>query len=401
MLTENVVNNNFKNIMVPAAVLGIIMHIYVVVVFYYLGTPQLIFVPVIGTLIVLSTAQFMRVKIISSYLAFIIVAYCITTEVVINTHYLGWNSGFFYFICVLPLIFLLNSTWKVWVVIIFNGSLIITTLILMWLYYNKSGLLSINVSKLESINLFNQLMLGLCVLVVMIFFSYKNNEKDQALVKANAILGKKNIEISNQKNHLEILLKEVHHRVKNNLQVISSLLSLQKRTVDDESIISVLDESKRRVEAIALIHHKLYSDEFGNQVDFQSYLSELVSSQEMMQSRIKCSLDTIAVTLHLDVAVPLGLIVSEMITNALKHAFAHQTNPILKITLSKETNFYQLIVHDNGVGFPADFSLEHEGSLGTEIISALITQIEGEIEFKNDHGAKFIIRFNDVLALNN
>ena len=395
MLTVNQVNNNFKFIMYLTAILGLITNIYIVFVLYYVDALQLILSPILGSLVFIICAQLMSKNLISSYFAFIISAYTVTLEVVMHTHYLGWGSGFFYFICVLPLIFLLNSTWRVWIVVVFNGSLIIITLLLVYFYYDQSGVYYITVDKLDNINFLNQFMLASCVIVIMIFFSFKNNEKDQALVKANQDLEKQNNEISIQKNHLQVLLKEVHHRVKNNLQIISSLLALQKSSIEDEEIISVLDESKRRVEAIALIHQKLYIDETGNQVDFKSYLSELINSQEIMQSKIKCILNSVALTLNLDIAVPLGLIVSEMLTNSIKHAFPNQPDPKLLISLSKRKTSYELIVHDNGIGLPSNFSLNQTGSLGTEIIAALIEQIDANIHFENDNGAKFTIQFSE------
>ncbi len=395
MLTVNQVNNNFKFIMYLTAILGLITNIYIVFVLYYVDALQLILSPILGSLVFIICAQLMSKNLISSYFAFIISAYTVTLEVVMHTHYLGWGSGFFYFICVLPLIFLLNSTWKVWIVFVFNASLIIITLLLVYFYYDQSGVYYITVDKLDNINFLNQFMLASCVIVIMIFFSFKNNEKDQALVKANQDLEKQNNEISIQKNHLQVLLKEVHHRVKNNLQIISSLLALQKSSIEDEEIISVLDESKRRVEAIALIHQKLYIDETGNQVDFKSYLSELINSQEIMQSKIKCILNSVALTLNLDIAVPLGLIVSEMLTNSIKHAFPNQPDPKLLISLSKRKTSYELIVHDNGIGLPSNFSLNQTGSLGTEIIAALIEQIDANIHFENDNGAKFTIQFSE------
>ena len=395
MLTVNQVNNNFKFIMYLTAILGLITNIYIIFVLYYVNALQIILSPILGSWVFIICAQLMSKNLISSYFAFIISAYTVTLEVVMHTHYLGWGSGFFYFICVLPLIFLLNSTWKVWIVFVFNASLIIITLLLVYFYYDQSGVYYITVDKLDNINFLNQFMLASCVIVIMIFFSFKNNEKDQALVKANQDLEKQNNEISIQKNHLQVLLKEVHHRVKNNLQIISSLLALQKSSIEDEEIISVLDESKRRVEAIALIHQKLYIDETGNQVDFKSYLSELINSQEIMQSKIKCILNSVALTLNLDIAVPLGLIVSEMLTNSIKHAFPNQPDPKLLISLSKRKTSYELIVHDNGIGLPSNFSLNQTGSLGTEIIAALIEQIDANIHFENDNGAKFTIQFSE------
>ena len=172
-------------------------------------------------------------------------------------------------------------------------------------------------------------------------------------------------------------------------------MSLQSNAIEDNDVSQVLDESRRRIEAIALIHQKLYQGDKIDRVDFKSYLMEIMRSQQKVNPDLKCEITAKEVAFKLDIAVPLGLIISEMIVNSVKHAFKEIENPELKVDLKKNKQTIELIIQDNGIGLPENFSLDQPISLGTEIIQALTTQIEAEIKYENDNGAKFTIKFQD------
>lgn len=262
----------------------------------------------------------------------------------------------------------------------------------------KSAIYEISTEFIATINFLNALAVGAVVTVILMFFSRTIYAKDVILTDVNAELERQNKEIKEQHSHLQILLKEVHHRVKNNLQIISSLMSLQSRTVKDSQTVTILNESRRRVEAIALIHQRLYQGDNANQVNFKSYLDELMASQQTMYPHVVYSVMSEEVILTLDTAVPLGLIISEMITNSIKHAFEGTENPSISMQLKKQSSEFELLVHDNGCGLSEDFSLDNPVSLGTEIIMSLVDQIDAKIENANDDGAKFTISFRDQSA---
>jgi two-component sensor histidine kinase len=245
------------------------------------------------------------------------------------------------------------------------------------------------------LNFLNAIGTGAVVIVILIFFSRTIYKKDEALLVANSELERQNKEIKDQHGHLQILLKEVHHRVKNNLQIISSLMSLQSRTVKDRETVAILNESRRRVEAIALIHQGLYQGDNANQVNFKSYLHELMSSQQTMYPHVSYSVESDEAILTLDTAVPLGLIISEMITNSIKHAFDKTNNPSISVQLNKRADDFELLVRDNGCGLSSDFDLLNPVSLGTEIIVSLVDQIDAKITNSNVQGAMFSITFSD------
>ncbi len=231
----------------------------------------------------------------------------------------------------------------------------------------------------------------LCVLGGFGFYIYKKVKKQ------NAQLSEQKSIINKSLQEKEILLKEIHHRVKNNLQIISSLLNLQSNKIEDKEITLLLNESKNRIQAIALVHDKLYRSNDFTSINFNEYLLEILDQQQRIylnpNQKIKIITDCEAINLKLDLAVPLGLIASEVITNAFKHAFINHPTPILKIKLKKVNHQIQLTITDNGKGLPDTFNINESNTLGMELITALSEQINSSISFKSNQGTEFSILF--------
>lgn len=197
----------------------------------------------------------------------------------------------------------------------------------------------------------------------------------------------------------EILLREIHHRVKNNMQVISGLLILQEELSDDEKVIGMLKNSQNRIASMALIHEKLYKSENLSKIDFKEYVDELVSGlfESYMVSESKIALDVTVenISLGIDLAIPCGLIINELVTNSLKYAFPDGKNGEIKIALhSIGDNMIELLVQDNGVGIPDDLDFRKTHTLGLHIVNLLVeNQLHGEITMNSDRGTEFRIRF--------
>lgn len=194
----------------------------------------------------------------------------------------------------------------------------------------------------------------------------------------------------------DVLLREVHHRVKNNLQVISSLLNLQAESYTDPQARGLLKESQQRIRSMALVHEKLYRSPHMSSIDFSDYLStmtrELVRSIGSVQAQTLVSGDEI----HLDIekAIPAGLIVNELLTNALKHAFPpHVRDGEIQVNVRKEGNDVILTVQDNGIGLPPDQKIEDMRTMGMTVIHGLTSQLEGTITTVPGPGAGFRLRF--------
>jgi PAS domain S-box-containing protein len=195
----------------------------------------------------------------------------------------------------------------------------------------------------------------------------------------------------------EILLQEIHHRVKNNLQVISSLISMQLRQLDDTPSRSALQECQTRVQAIALIHEKLYQSKDYSRVPFSEYArglaGNIVSALGLSNNTVTVRLDIDDVLLGVDKAIPCGLILNELITNALKHAFPDGTRGTVSVALHREAiSDVILSVSDDGIGMPADFSFENSTSLGLSLVYTLVDQLEGSLDIDRGKGTTFRVR---------
>jgi PAS domain S-box-containing protein len=196
----------------------------------------------------------------------------------------------------------------------------------------------------------------------------------------------------------EVMLREIHHRVKNNMQIVSSLLRLQSRHVKDEKALEVLNESQNRIKSIALIHEKMYQSRDFSQIDFSDYLARMITHlfaiYKVDSRRIGYQVDAKNVQLDISRAIPCGLIINELITNALKHAFpeGREGEVIVRMRPSDGDGF-ELAVKDNGVGLPKGFDLRRKGSLGFQIVSDLVKQIDASIEIRKDAGTEIIIRW--------
>lgn len=217
--------------------------------------------------------------------------------------------------------------------------------------------------------------------------------------KKNVLLEFQKTTISKSLFEKEILLKEIHHRVKNNMQVISSLLNLQKNTTENKEVEYVIGETQNRIQAIALVHQKLYQSKDIEGVNFEAYLTELIDLQMDVFDNKKAPLNLIidvpeGVQIKLDLAISLGLIISEIITNAFKYAFKDSGNPKLIVRLIEiEDGNYELNIRDNGPGVPDNYLTSENDSLGKELIEVLTEQINGTLDYKFEDGASFYVNF--------
>jgi PAS domain S-box-containing protein len=195
----------------------------------------------------------------------------------------------------------------------------------------------------------------------------------------------------------EVLLKEIHHRVKNNLQVISSLLRLQSSAVADAQVRELFSESQRRVRAMALIHEQLYQSSNLAQINLKNYISDLVSyvrrSYSNILSNIEIRVNIENMIIEMDQAMPLGLLVSELVSNSMKYAFpAHeQAGEIWIIARHESPNSLSLAVGDNGIGLPESLDIEHSATMGLKLVHSFVTQLQGQYLVQRKPGTVFTI----------
>ncbi len=195
----------------------------------------------------------------------------------------------------------------------------------------------------------------------------------------------------------EMLLSEIHHRVKNNMQVISSLLGLHSLFIEDNVLSDIIDDSRKRIKSMALIHEKLYSHKDFSGIDFKEYLETL--SGELLKAclsadNISMIFDIEGIFLGIDTAIPLGLILNELITNSLKYAFPDNIKGTIHITLNKQgENDFELIYKDNGVGIPDNINPEKPKTLGLHLVRTFVRQLKGGMQVRSSEGTEFIINF--------
>jgi PAS domain S-box-containing protein len=199
----------------------------------------------------------------------------------------------------------------------------------------------------------------------------------------------------------EVLLREIHHRVKNNLQIISSLLNLQSRHVEDEPALDMFRESRNRVRSMALVHEKLYRSEDLSKVDFCEYIRSLgrhlFMAYGMNSAAIDLDVDVRDVFLDINTSIPCGLIINELVSNSLKHAFRGGDRGKIRVVLQPENNDkFKMIVSDNGKGLPKGLDVSRTDSLGLQLVTMLVEQLQGTLNIDRNHGTSFEVVFKKL-----
>ncbi len=230
-------------------------------------------------------------------------------------------------------------------------------------------------------------LLILLLTFVLIYYKQKNQK----------ILKQKNQIIEKSLQEKELLLKEIHHRVKNNLQIISSLLNIQGKQ-QNISAEELLKQSKDRIYAMSVIHEKLYQTQDFRSIDLKEYLEGLKDyfkeTYGLDSKQIHIDLQSESMTIDIDKVVPCGLLINEIISNAIKYAFDSVENQrIISIHANQKDNFCILTIGDNGKGLPPDFQPERKQTLGFRLILGLVKQIKGNLQILNQDGTKFNIQF--------
>lgn len=252
--------------------------------------------------------------------------------------------------------------------------------------------------QIKQQKLIQYLVIGVAVLLaIILFLLYRNYRSKQ---RSNEHLSQLNNSLEAKNKENELLLKEIHHRVKNNLQVISSLLSLQSATIDDPRVMDAVQESQNRVKSMGLIHQKLYQGENLAAIEMRDYLHTLGESmidsfgKKAENIDIKCNMNELE--LDVDTAIPIGLIVNELVTNSIKYAFPDQQKGTVRLSLDiDEEKQLRLVVADDGVGKEEnnESSVGKGTGFGSQLVHLLTLQLNGKLEQSNGSGTRTEIRF--------
>jgi two-component sensor histidine kinase len=205
------------------------------------------------------------------------------------------------------------------------------------------------------------------------------------------------IKLKHSLKEKEILLKEIHHRIKNNLQIVASIINLQSNYVKDPEDVHLFVESQNQINAVALVHQKLYEGVTLSSINFENYIKELIKTlfetYQVKKDKINLIFDIDNLEIGSDLAISLGLILNELITNALKYAFPAGRSGEIRISIKSGTDSINVIVEDNGVGFPEHLNFRNTESLGMQLANSLTEQYNGEIRLERLNGTKFKLKF--------
>lgn len=241
--------------------------------------------------------------------------------------------------------------------------------------------------------------LSLFLIVVFLIKIYLNNKKNNRLVMLkNEDLFNLNIQLEQANTEKTILLKEIHHRVKNNLQLVMSLLNIQAQDSQNISINDFLEKGQSRIATMSLIHQNLYQTENFVQINFETYLVNLIENikQTFSNTNVEFEINTHDNRFDLDTSIPLGLIINELVCNALKHAFPKDLNGRIEIEIQKnKTEYYLLKIKDNGIGI--NKSEKNNTSIGLDLVSLLVLQLKGKIDRFDDFGTTYNIEFKEIV----
>lgn len=227
-------------------------------------------------------------------------------------------------------------------------------------------------------------------------FMAGNDELSNLASQINGML--EQLEIADNAKAKQLLLKEIYHRVKNNLQIVISLLNLQSQKTKDKKVIEIFKDSQNRIKSMALIHEKLYKSKDLAGINMKEYIHDLVNnlfrSYGVSTDTVKLKMDIDDIIMNLDMANPCGLIVTELVSNSLKHAFPARQKGELSIDLHLDNKgTFILIVRDNGIGFTKDIDFRKTETLGMQLVTSLVNQINGTIELDRSKGTDFKISF--------
>ena len=247
--------------------------------------------------------------------------------------------------------------------------------------------------------------LGTLVLAIFSFFLIQNIRNKKIL---NAQLSEKNVIIASNLSEKETLLKEIHHRVKNNLQIVSSLLRLQSRSITDNQTKEILQEGQNRVQSMALIHQNLYKTDDLTGLEFKDYLEKLcenlLSTYKLTTSEVQLDLDIQPINLDVSTLIPLGLIINEIFTNSLKYAFDKSGKKTLGVSLHEKEDELELIIKDNGVGATQDLidylnkpnaGRNSHWGFGTRLIKTFAQKLNADIEADNINGTSILLKIRN------
>ena len=382
-------SDRFKFTVYNIGKLALLIHVVLILFFYMVKVPEMVGYNIISTLFFVLLMYLIR-KEYNVRLIFLIASVEVVLHACLATYYIGIESNFIFLIFVLPSVFLLNPYWKTWQSYAYFLSIGVVYSLNSFYFRESPSKYQLDEQVIFYTGMVLVMIVGFMIFLVVFYYSKLVYVNDKSIREANKILYAKNEE-------KRLIIKEIHHRIKNNLQVVISLLRLQASKIDDKNVVEMFKSSQKRIFSMALLHESLLKEYTLELINAQEYFKRLVENlidSYSVNKKIDVELDIENVELGMQTLTPLGLIVNEVITNSLKYAFANTNDAQITISLHKKNKQqYLLQISDNGLGI--DTEKESKG-LGTKLISIFVKQLNGTTEVFSDNGTHYKIVFEEI-----
>ncbi|MGB1268723.1 MAG: sensor histidine kinase [Flavobacteriaceae bacterium] len=389
MHTSHSWSNRFKFTIYTIGKLAFLIHAALVLFFACIGVKEMVVYNVLSSLFFIAMMYLVK-KEVSVKIIFFLMCLEVVLHAYLSTYYVGSECNFILFIFVLPSVFLLNPKWETWEKILFFLNIALLYLLNIGVFKTHEPQYKLNEKLVFYTEVTLILTVVLMIFIVVSYYTKLVNTNDAALRKANKKLQAKNEE-------KKLIIKEIHHRIKNNLQVVISLLRLQASKIDDNDVVTMFKNTQNRIFSMALLHENLlqeYDLEFINAHDHFKYLSENLIDSYAVDNKVEVEIAIENIEFAMQTLTPLGLILNELITNSLKHAFKQTSKGKIRIALKEiEGKKYELLVSDNGSGI---VSKTKSNGLGTKLVSIFVKQLNGTLELTTKNGTAYKIIFEEI-----
>lgn len=382
--------NRFKQALLIGCFTGIFAHVSCVIFFYFTDVTEMFYYDICIT-VYFSVLAYLIDKDYNLKVIFLLASIEMVVHGYLCSYFVGYQCDFIFFVLALPCVVLLDSSWKRWQIISYLLVLLLLFSVNYIVFKDSVPIYVLSETLISWTSIVMSFGTACIILTILFYFSKVVNTNETSLKEVCLTL-------KNKDDENKAMLKEIHHRVKNNLQVINSLLRMQSRFVDDESVVAMFKESQKRIMTIAALHEKLYNAENLKEIDVKVHITSLV--QDLVEGytvkqKINLKVNIESIYLGLDSLVPLGLIINEIITNTLKHAFIDAHNNSIELSLARiENGFFELKISDNGRGFKLK-EVDKKG-LGQKLILIFVKQLNGTIELLPQKGTAYRILFQEI-----
>ena len=382
--------DRFKKALFTGCLTGVLAHLSCVFYFYFTDVSVMFYYDICIAIYFLALS-YLVFKDYNLKAIFLFASIEMVIHGFLCSYYVGYQCDFIFFVLALPCVFLLDTTWKKWQMMSYLLFILIIFFLNFFIFKNAVPIYTLSESTIIWTSIVMAMSTAGIIITILFYFSKVVSTNEASLQEVCLTLNNKNDEN-------KAMLKEIHHRVKNNLQVINSLLSMQSRVIEDKSVVAMFKESQKRIMTIAAIHEKLYNADNLKELNAKTHITtlvkELVESYSVRQ-KINLKIDVEEVYLSLDSLMPLGLIINEIIMNSLKYAFSEDENNTIALSLIKKNeSYFEMIISDDGSGF-RDVDIPKKG-LGQKLILIFVKQLNGTIELLKQNGTAYKIIFEEI-----